>query len=187
MTARDHQHQQPQLGADHADEQQRQHHLRERQHDVGHAHHRLVQPPAPVAGVHAQQCAEAYAEQRRHRGEHQQRAAAVQEAGQHVAAEVVGAEPGTGGRVGERGVDELRRAVRCDPRTGHRDEQDQGGEPEPDLAARQAERGAQHAGGAGHVLDGGFGGCVRRRGHRADLTFGFAARLTRSASRFTTM
>ena len=100
---RDHHGDDPQAGLEHGGEADRQQQRRKRHHQVGEAHQRGADPAAEIAGGDADQRAD---QQRRAIGDDaddQRGARAVEDAGQQVAAEQVGAEP-------EGGVGRQRRA-----------------------------------------------------------------------------
>ena len=81
-----------------------------------------VDPAAVVAGEGAERDADQHRQQRGHRADQQRRAAAVDQRGQHVAAEVVGAEPGVfaEGRRQRRGLRISNGSAGVDPRPGDR-------------------------------------------------------------------
>ncbi len=116
----DGEHDQPVLGADRRDRDEREHDLREGQDDVHGAHQHVVEEVARVRGDEADEDAEHEAEDRRDRRDGEQLAAAPEEAAPDVLAEVVRAEEQVRrARVGL--ADERRRRVRREIRADHGD------------------------------------------------------------------
>ena len=107
----------PGLGlADRRQHDQRQQDLGEGEHHVVEAHDHLVPPAAGVGRDHADQGAEHHAEHRAEHGDDQDLGAAVHQPGEHVLAEVVGAEDAPRWSTAGRRPRSRRRARRSGPK-----------------------------------------------------------------------
>ena len=109
----DREHDQPVLGPERRDRDEREHDLRERQDDVHDAHQHVVEEVARVRGHEPDEHAEHEAEDRRDGGDGEQLPAAPQEPAPDVLADVVGAEEQVR-RLRVRLADERRGGVRRD-------------------------------------------------------------------------
>ena len=153
------------------------------------AHQDVVEAAPGVRGDEPDRDPEPDAERGRERRQREHRAAAPEEAAQHVLAQVVGAEHRVRrGSVGD--PDQVRRLRRREVRADQREQQQRHEQGQPDLHAPHPERAgddlAHRAGAATSRHDGDAGDLDLGRAHLSDVrTRGLTSNVTTSASRLT--